>query len=366
MPFHIIESDITLMKVDAIVNAANNTLLGGGGVDGAIHRAAGPGLLEECRGLNGCETGKAKITKGYNLPAKYVIHTVGPVYQGIDDSDEILLRSCYKSCLEIAKSNNLESLAFPLISAGAYRYPYDKALSVASEEIISFLKDNEMDVTICVYHRSDIVTRTAGPDIDRYIFRNYRDVQYDLCYPSPVIHCDMEYSPNVFAQEAPAKSEESAKIKAKSKKTIFGKAAKEKNSKEAEPYFNEPVFENLCLDSSSFRPELDESFSDMLMRKIDEKGIKDSECYFKANVDRRLFSKIRSNRDYRPSKETAVAFAIALELDMNEADEMLRKAGYAFSDSFMFDVIVKYYIENRRYNIFEINETLFSYDQKTI
>lgn len=320
MPLQIVRNDITKMKCDAIVNAANSTLLGGGGVDGAIHKAAGKGLLFECMKLGGCKTGEAKITGGYNLPCKYIIHTVGPVWKGGHFGEEKLLRSCYRESLLLAKKNDCESVAFPLISAGVYGYPKDKALQVAVDEISSFLFENDMTVYIVVFDQKSFdISQKLVSDIREYIDERYVEK-----------HAAME----------------SIRLTMMPPMAVSDTASKE------------------SLDSlDNALKQIDESFSQMHLRKIDEKGMTDSESYKKANVDRKLFSKIRSDIHYKTSKNTAIAFAIALELDLDETKELLMKAGFALSHSNKFDIIIEYFIVNGNYNIFEINEVLFAFDQ---
>lgn len=330
MPLEIVRNDITKMKVDAIVNAANESLLGGGGVDGAIHRAAGPKLLAECRTLNGCKTGSAKITKGYMLPAKYVIHTVGPVWRGGMFGEKELLESSYKTSLSLAKKYGCESVAFPLISAGVYGYPKDKAIRVAMDTITDFLTENDMTVYLVIFDRSAFqISSKLFSAIQEYIDDHYVEIH-----------------------------EESRSYRLRRIKQV--QAVEDCCYEMAAPMASKTISLNDAL------KQMDESFSEMLLRKIDEKGMKDSECYKKANIDRKLFSKIRSDKHYKPSKPTVLAFAIALELPLHETEDMLRKAGFALSHSNKFDIIVEFFIQNGKYDIYEINEALFAFDQSLL
>ena len=332
MPLEIVRNDITKMKVDAIVNAANESLLGGGGVDGAIHYAAGPELLTECKTLGGCKTGKAKITGGYNLPAKYVIHTVGPVYEDGKHGEKVLLESCYRESLSLAKEHNCKTVAFPLISSGVYGYPKDQALKVAIDVISDFLLENEMKVYIVIFDKAAYkISEKLFSDIADYIDDNYVDEHTDYCRESMRMNAPVQASVGLFETDL-------CECKAMSADD----------------------------DLDAKLRQIDESFSQMLLRKIDEKGMTDAECYKKANIDRKLFSKIRSDVHYKPSKPTAIAFAISLELTLSETEDMLKKAGFALSHSNKFDIIIEYFISKGNYNIFEINEVLFAFDQSLL
>lgn len=344
MPLQIIRNDITKVECDAIVNAANSTLLGGGGVDGAIHKATGRGLLLECMKLGGCKVGQAKITKGYNLPCKYVIHTVGPKWKGGNNNERELLESCYKNSLELAKENNCQSVAFPLISSGVYGCPMNEAFKVAVDTVAEFLMHNDMLVYIVVYNKNALTTSSKlFTDIAQYIDDNY--VAEHSLYDSRRINNACESMPLPQTRFIPDDEECYACTEA--------------------PTMSKPLFEDTA-DLSDIVITLDESFSQMLLRKIDEKGMTDSKCYKKANIDRKLFSKIRSNPAYKPSKPTVIAFCIALELSLAETNEMLLKAGFALSHSNKFDVIIEYFIKRGNYNIFEINEALFAFDQSLL
>ena len=360
MPFGIVRNDITKMKVDAVVNAANSSLLGGGGVDGAIHRAAGPELLEECRRLNGCETGKAKITGGYRLPAKYVIHTVGPIWHGGHNGERELLSSCYRSSLLLAREYGCESVAFPLISSGAYGYPGDQAMAVAVEAITSFLVDNEMTVFLVVFGQTGFL---AG----KKLFRDVREYVDDA-------YVDRHVRPNSMAARRKLwrEDEEAALAMDIQLGSHLSEARTEECLPDAAPEGGEhrerrrssvQALKKALPDLDQLLKQTDEGFSQTLLRLIDERGLTDAECYHRANVDRKLFSKIRSNPGYKPSKPTVMAFAVALRLSLPEAKDLLRRAGFALTRSSRFDLILEYCLLNRVYDIYEINEVLFQYDQ---
>lgn len=348
MPYFPITGDITKMETDAIVNAANESLLGGGGVDGAIHAAAGPELVRECRTLGGCRTGEAKITRGYNLKAKYVIHTVGPVYQGGAKNEEALLRSCYRSSLRLAAEHGLSSVAFPLISAGVYGYPKREAVRVAEEEIRSFLGTNEMTVYLVFYNKTEFSeTRTRHESLEERISRALRvkseresrrmEDESDVLFCKPCLSV------------APSLMEEPR---------IGGIPAGTKRAAAAEGGL---PLEGKSLDE--VLKERDESFREMLFRCIDARGMKDSDCYHRANIDRKLFSKIRSDEGYKPSKPTVAALAVGLGLDLRETKELFKKAGFALNRSSTFDIIVGWFIEKGIYDIYEINNELLGHDQ---
>lgn len=324
MPLEIIRHDITLMRTDAIVNAANPALQMGRGVCGSIFRAAGEAELRQaCDAIGGCETGKAVLTDGYALPARYIIHAVGPVWRGGGSGEEELLRSCYLHALTLAQKKGLTSIAFPLLSSGLFGYPKDEALRVATRAIGDFLANSDMLVYMVVFDRESYrIGAKLFDSIAKYIDDRYVDEHAPRRRGTAISDRQYELESYAFAS-APA----------------------------AAPNLGDIV------------NELDESFSQKLLKLIDRKGRTDVDTYKRANLDRKLFSKIRSNKDYQPSKTTTLALAISLELDLEETQDLLGSAGYTLSRSRKFDVIIEYFIERGSCNIYEINEALFAFDQ---
>ena len=348
MPVFIVKDDITKLKVDAIVNAANRSLLGGGGVDGSIHRAAGPNLLKECKTLNGCETGEAKITKGYKLPAKYVIHTVGPVWHGGKRGEEELLKSCYNRSLQLAIENQCKSIAFPMISAGVYGYPKIKAMKVAIQTINSFFDNNdeELDVYIVLFGKD----ANSFLDIDKAAL-DYIDKAFDRDDLETEEYSEEKhfFKPlNPLTGTLISRLNPNSLLMTKKKSSSFWDIFKISKLNEA-------------LDKK------EENFSSMVMRLIEEKKLEEVACYKAANVSKQIFYKIRRNASkpdgipYQPSKTIAFSFALALKLDLEETKKLLEKAGYSLSKSFKTDIIIEYCITNNIHDILKINEILFYY-----
>lgn len=336
MPFSIIRNDITKMHTDAIVNAANTALKEGGGVCGAIFNAAGAEKLKAaCDKLAPIKTGEAVVTPGFGLPARYIIHTAGPVYHDGKHGEEELLRLCYLNSLKCAVANKCRSVAFPLISSGIYGYPKAEALRVATNAIWDFLSTNEpdIDVSLVVFDKSafEISEKLLG-EVRSYIDENY--VGYYADYD----------------------------VEARRKNQLLD--VERLLLRESKSIVSESMPAPLSTGGlDDLIGNLDEPFSAALLRLIDAKGRLDVDVYKRANIDRKLFSKIRTGKGYMPSKRTAIALAVALELNLGEANDLLRRAGYTLSRSQMFDVIIEYFIVRGKYDVFEINEVLFHYDQ---
>ena len=331
MPFEIVRNDITNMRVDAIVNTANPRPVVGAGTDAMIHQKAGPGLLEARRRIGNIPVGCAAITPAYQLDAKFVIHTVGPVWEGGGHGEEALLRSCYDNSLKLALEQGCRSVAFPLISSGNYGFPKDKALQIAVSAFSAFLLEQEMQIYLVVFDRTAFrLSEKLFQSVASYIDENYVDAcKQTVC--RAILNDrrrDMDRSAvleEVYACPTP---------KAASLEELLQQA--------------------------------DAGFTETLLKLIDKTGKKDSEVYKKANLTKQHFSKIRNNLHYKPTKPTAIALALALELDLDATRDLIGRAGYALTNSSKFDLIIRYAIEHGRYNLVEINCMLFEHDQSLL
>lgn len=399
------------MKVDAIINTTNADMIGYSGVDELVHRRAGPQLDDFCRSLPPLELGFTAVTPGFGLECQYIIHTSGPVWRGGGRGERAILKSCYLESLKAAKELGCHSVAFPLISSGNYGYPKDQVLKYAVQVISEFLQDNEMDVTLCVWDResyefsrqlyTDIcqfidsrLTREHTQPVSQYGFDKERWGEtspaewLDFLDPSDQGDGHQDHAKSQVARSVePDQSTVMPKEKPaggwrslfrNKEKNACSEAEQTKETPEAPwlkddtgslptlPYMAPVPKTEPCRAAESLEDYLnsiDVGFAETLFRYIDERGMTDVECYKKANVDKRTFSKIKSNPAYRPSKQTAVAFAIALKLDLNETKHLLQTAGIALSHSNKFDLIIEYFILKKNYDIYEINEALFEFDQ---
>ena len=363
MPLQIVRNDITRMSVDAIVNAANERLLQGGGVCGAIFAAAGPSELQAaCDEIGHCDTGSAVATPAFGLSAKHVIHAVGPIWRGGANHEERLLRSCYRSALALAYELGDKSIAFPLISSGIYGYPKDQAIDVALSEIRSFLSDHEMDVYLTIFDPASLragnerFLRIAAYIDDRYVssspYRQRRRWELE----ESAWH-NMGAAPK---RDAPDERYVAPQAQAPAPAAPMSASRAGFPQRSATPAQPGTKREGLL---KRLLGNLDESFSTTLLHMIDERGLKDSDVYKRANMSRQHFSKMRGNKHYQPKKHTVLALAIALELTVDETKMLLERAGFALTHADERDVIVEYFLSQGIYDIYEVNLALYAFDQ---
>lgn len=378
MPLEIVRNDITRVKADAIVNTANPDPVVGAGVDEAVYREAGwDELLSERRKIGRMEPGDAAYTDAFGLDAKYIIHTVGPLWIDGESGEAETVAKCYRNSLGIAEELGLESIAFPLISTGTLGFPKDLALRTAIDEISAFLMKHDMMVYLVVYNREAFeLSGRLFQDVRSYIEESEVVVREIGSYEAGDL-CSYESRNrrNLLNHHVP-------KGKGILEDRGIGVPLPDEDSEE--PFFDEPLSDESLGDEAplfdaSAIPSADdeesieeliknrkETFQQHLFRLIDRKDADDVEVYKKANIDRKLFSKIKSNVNYNPTKRTALAFAIALELNLDETVDLLGRAGLALSPSSISDTIIRYCIEHELYDIFEINCILFDYGQPTL
>ena len=367
MPFQIVRNDITNMQVDAIVNTANPKPVIGYGVDAGIHQKAGPKLLEARQKVGPIPVGDVAITPGFDLSAKYVIHAVGPVWLDGSHGEETLLRACYERSLKLAKRYRCRSVAFPLMSAGNHGFPKPLALQIAMNAISEFLMENDMQVYLVVFSRDAFqLSEKLFQGVSSFIDENYilekNLQQYGLGDKCAVRGVQQEMI--LREQMRRRQAEETACFDAAPCAPMAAQP-EAKPKKTAGKSFSLP-FSKAKPSLAELLAETDAGFSETLLKLIDRTGKKDSEIYSKANVSRQHFSKIRNNPDYKPTKATAIAFAIALELNLEQTRDLIGRAGYALTNSSKFDVIIMYFIRERNYNLFDINAALFEFDQSLL
>ena len=337
MGFYIVHNDLVEMETDAIVNAANSHLERGGGVCGAIFRAAGSEKLqEECRKKAPCPVGQAVLTKGYGLKAKYIIHAVGPIWKGGAQGERTYLESAYRNALNLARKQGCQSIAFPLISSGIYGYPKKEALEIAVKECRAFLENQEMEIYLAVLDRTVV-------ELSEHLYGKIRH------------YIDTYYTGNRDRRREESTSFE--QIYASSPESLCTALPKETDK---------PSPRGIKRSLEQLLKRKGETFQEMLFRLIDERGFTDVQVYKRANMDRKLFSKIRSRKDYTPRKSTVLSLAVALELSLDETVDLLGKAGYSLTDHLKSDIILRYFLENRIYDIDQINEALFCFGESLL
>ena len=343
MPFEIVRNDITNMRVDAIVNSANPRPVVGLGTDSSIHEKAGPELLAARQQIGPIAMGQAAITPAFRLYAKYVIHTVGPVWDGGSYGEEKLLRSCYDQSLKLALEYDCKSIAFPLIATNNYGFPKDKALQIAVAAFSELLLEHEMQIYLVVFDgRAYRLSEKLFHSIASYIDDHYVQAWEEAVYGG----------------------EKAYRRQINSRRRDIDLYRKESVCEDAAPCT--PTAMPTAASLPDFLKQADAGFTETLLKRIDKTGKKDSEIYKKANISKQHFSKIRNNPDCKPTKQTAIALALALELDLEQTKDLIGRAGYTLSNSSKFDLIIRYFIEQKNYNVVEINIALYEFDQSLL
>jgi len=380
MAFQIVRNDITKITADAIVNTANPEPVYMAGTDTAIYMAAGAEkLLEERKKIGVIEEGCVAVTPAFDLDAKYIFHTVGPVWQGGDSGEKEVVRNCYINCLNKALELGVESIAFPLIATGVYGFPKADALQIATSVFSEFLAENDMTITLVVFdNESFALSGKIFAGVNQFIDDHYVEAKTDEEYGFGNAVADYEAPMEDACEESAEEPAEEARVRRKEERFRFlnrRMIAREEECRMAPP--PAPAASAAMVAGAAPKmaakrslddvmKNLSETWSESLLRLITEKGYEDTEVYKRANVDRKLFSKIRSNKDYQPKKTTAVAFALALRLNLDETKDFIARAGYAFSPSSKFDLIIEYCIENEVYDFMTINLALFEHEEPLI
>ncbi len=362
MPFQIVRNDITRMKVDAIVNTANPHPVIGAGTDHAIHSAAGPQLLEARKAIGDIAPGCAVETPAFDLDAKYVLHTVGPFWQGGERGETALLRRAYDAALTLADRLGCASVAFPLMAAGSYAFPREVAMKTAIGAFTDFLLDHEMTIYLVVFGKR--ATGLAGSLFDgvkNYIDDHYANEKareeygdYDVLTERPradwirrreaILSTSQAYRPNAAPDMAAAPP---------------GGAASKRKAKPAQRPEAEADAETAAGSLEDYLRLHESTFPEYLIDLLRERGGKDSTVYHRAQISKQLFNKIINNKDYHPKKNTVIQLAIGLRLNLPQTQALLGKAGYVLTSSNKADLVVQYYISRGVFNVVEINIALF-------
>ena len=363
MPFKIVREDITKIECDAIVNPTNRKFIPTGGVDLAIHKGAGIELFKICKALGGLKVGEAKLTPAYNLPCKFVIHTVGPKWKGGKKNEKELLQSCYRETLKIAKGTKCESVAFPLIASGLHGYPKDQVMQVALEVIKEFLYENDMLIYLVVYDKTAYsLSEKLSCGVKAYIDDNYVNAQERYSRIMSEFQCErmerMRRLDDVDYARVGRRSTE--------QESYFDVGLPIDEDKESDLSFESNPYEPKFGSVNTIEKYMREGFKETLLGYVDKRGITDVACYKGANVSRQTWHKIITDKYYTPKKNPAIALAISLKLNLEETQALLETAGFVLSKSSLFDVIIMFCIVKGIYDVFEIDSILFQYDQETL